>query len=534
MRKERVYIFDTTLRDGEQAPGYSMNLDEKIRMALQLEALGVDVIEAGFAIASEGDFESIKAVCEHVKKPVIASLSRSLEKDIDASFEAIKGAERGRIHLFLATSDLHLKYKLRMSREEVLERSTKMVAYARNKIDDVQFSLEDATRTDLDYLCTVVEAVIKAGANVVNLPDTVGYASTGDLQRMVETVMNRVPNVDKAILAVHCHNDLGMGVANTLTGLNAGARQAEVTICGIGERAGNAALEEVVMNLKTRGDIYPYETNINTEQITQSARVLKQITGVKIHPSKAIVGSNAFAHESGIHQHGMLANSLTYEIMTPESVGVKKTSLVLGKHSGQHAFEQRLGELGYSFTKEEFSRLFNEFKNLADRKKNVEERDLIALVESAHQGSPTIWELDSFVVNSGNLITSTACVTLKKGDEKHQEVAWGTGPVYAALRAVEKIVDHPFSLEDYTLQAVTEHRDALGEVFVKLRDERGTYRGRGVSTDVIEASILSCLAAINKMVDGAPAKREHPFKPTNDHSFENDMLMNNSDKRRFM
>ncbi len=534
MKKDRVYIFDTTLRDGEQAPGYSMNLDEKIRMALQLEALGVDVIEAGFAIASEGDFESVKAVSEHVKKPIIASLSRALEKDIDASYEAIKGAERGRIHLFLATSDLHLKYKLRMSREDVLARSTKMVAYARSKIDDVQFSLEDATRTDLDYLCTVVEAVINAGATVVNLPDTVGYASISDVKRMVETVMNRVPNIDKATIAVHCHNDLGMGVANTLAGLNAGARQAEVTLCGIGERAGNAALEEVVMNLKTRSDIYPFDSAINTEQIAQSARVLRQITGVKIHPSKAIVGSNAFAHESGIHQHGMLANSLTYEIMTPESVGVKKTSLVLGKHSGQHAFEQRLGELGYSFSKEELNRLFGEFKNLADRKKNVEERDLIALVESAHQGSPTIWELDSFVVNSGNLITSTACVTLKKGEEIHQEVAWGTGPVYAALRAVEKIVDHPFSLEDYTLQAVTEHRDALGEVFVKLRDERGTYRGRGVSTDVIEASILSCLAAINKMVDGSSPKQEHPFKPTNDHSFENDMLKNNSDKRRVL
>ncbi len=534
MKKDRVYIFDTTLRDGEQAPGYSMNLDEKIRMALQLEALGVDVIEAGFAIASEGDFESVKAVSEHVKKPIIASLSRALEKDIDASYEAIKGAERGRIHLFLATSDLHLKYKLRMSREDVLARSTKMVAYARSKIDDVQFSLEDATRTDLDYLCTVVEAVINAGATVVNLPDTVGYASISDVKRMVETVMNRVPNIDKATIAVHCHNDLGMGVANTLAGLNAGARQAEVTLCGIGERAGNAALEEVVMNLKTRSDIYPFDSAINTEQIAQCARVLRQITGVKIHPSKAIVGSNAFAHESGIHQHGMLANSLTYEIMTPESVGVKKTSLVLGKHSGQHAFEQRLGELGYSFSKEELNRLFGEFKNLADRKKNVEERDLIALVESAHQGSPTIWELDSFVVNSGNLITSTACVTLKKGEEIHQEVAWGTGPVYAALRAVEKIVDHPFSLEDYTLQAVTEHRDALGEVFVKLRDERGTYRGRGVSTDVIEASILSCLAAINKMVDGSSPKQEHPFKPTNDHSFENDMLKNNSDKRRVL
>ncbi|MCK9600553.1 MAG: 2-isopropylmalate synthase, partial [Sphaerochaeta sp.] len=357
MEKERIYIFDTTLRDGEQAPGYSMNLDEKIRMALQLEALGVDILEAGFAIASPGDFASVQAISRELKQTVVASLSRALEKDIDAAWEAVKFAKRPRIHTFLATSDLHLQYKLKMSREDALAKAKAMVSYARNLNDDVEFSLEDATRTDLDYLCKVVEEVIKAGANVVNLPDTVGYATPDDMTRMVGAVMNKVPNIDKAIIAVHCHNDLGLAVANSLAGLKAGARQAECTVCGIGERAGNAAMEELVMGIRTRSDEYPFTYNIKTEEIIRSSRLLTQITGVKPNPSKAIVGANAFAHESGIHQHGMMANSLTYEIMTPESVGVMNTSLVLGKHSGQHAFEKRLVDLGYTLGKEEVKSL---------------------------------------------------------------------------------------------------------------------------------------------------------------------------------
>ncbi|NBK22242.1 MAG: 2-isopropylmalate synthase, partial [Spirochaetia bacterium] len=466
--KDRIYIFDTTLRDGEQAPGYSMNLDEKIRMAQQLESLGVDILEAGFAIASPGDFASVQAISRSVKDMTVASLSRALEKDIDAAWEAVKEARRPRIHTFLATSDLHLQYKLKMNREQALAKAVAMVKYARNLCGEVEFSLEDATRSDLDYICRVVEAVIKAGASVVNLPDTVGYATPSDMKRIVGSVMNRVPNVDKAILAVHCHNDLGLAVANTLAGLEAGARQAECTLCGIGERAGNAALEEIAMVIRTRGDEYHFHSNIRTEEIYRSARVLTSITGVKMNPSKAIVGANAFAHESGIHQHGMMANSLTYEIMTPESVGVLTTSLVLGKHSGQHAFEKRLIDLGYGLGKDEVLRLFGEFKSLADRKKTITDRDLIALVESTSKSSPVTWELDSFVVNSGNMMTSTACVTLKKGDKKYQEVACGTGPVYASLRAVEKIIRHPFGLEDYNLQAVTEHRDALGEVVVKI------------------------------------------------------------------
>ncbi|MDC7230085.1 MAG: 2-isopropylmalate synthase [Sphaerochaetaceae bacterium] len=533
MEKDRIYIFDTTLRDGEQAPGYSMNLDEKIRMALQLEALGVDILEAGFAIASPGDFASVQAISKEVKDVTVASLSRALERDIEVAWEAVKHARRPRIHTFLATSDLHLEFKLKMSREDALKRSASMVKFARNLTDNVEFSLEDATRTDLDYMCKVVEEVIKAGASVVNLPDTVGYATPDDMTRMVSTVMNKVPNVDKAILAVHCHNDLGLAVANSLAGLKAGARQAECTVCGIGERAGNAAVEELVMAIRTRNDDYPFSYQVRTEEISRSSRLLSQITGVKPNPSKAIVGANAFAHESGIHQHGMMANSLTYEIMTPESVGVMTTSLVLGKHSGQHAFEKRLVDLGYALSKEEVKTLFSEFKNLADRKKTITDRDLIALVETSSQSSPVIWELERFVVNSGNLMTSTACVTLRKGEKTYQEVALGTGPVYAALRAVEKIIRHPFSLEDYSLQAVTEHRDALGEVHVKITDGHGMYRGRGVSTDVIEASILSCLAAVNRMLDEASSiSGGGSLKPTTSPSFENDMLRSHSDKEK--
>ena len=533
MEKERIYIFDTTLRDGEQAPGYSMNLDEKIRMAVQLESLGVDILEAGFSIASPGDFASVQAISRAVKDVTVAALARALPKDIDAAWESVKEARKPRVHTFLATSDIHLEYKLKMSRQQAMEKAEKMVAYARNLCPEIEFSCEDASRTDLDYLCRVVERAIAAGASVINLPDTVGYATPDDTYKMVSTVMNKVPNIDKAIVAVHCHNDLGLGIANTLAGLKAGARQAECTLCGIGERSGNAALEELAMIMRTRNDEYPYVNAIKTEEIYRSARLLSSITGVKISPSKAIVGSNAFAHESGIHQHGMMANSLTYEIMTPESVGVLTTSLVLGKHSGQHAFEKRLEDLGYVRSSEEVARLFGEFKNLADRKKTITDKDLIALVESTNVPSSVTWELDSFVVNSGNMMTSTACVTLRKGEKKYQEVACGTGPVYASLRAVEKIIRHPFGLEDYSLQAVTEHRDALGEVLVKISDERGCYRGRGVSTDVIEASILSCLAAVNRMLDDSLPPSGIGVKAASAlHSFENDMLSEHSDKKR--
>lgn len=531
----RVRFFDTTLRDGEQAPGYSMNIEEKLRMARQLEILGVDVLEAGFAIASPGDFESVKRIAETLKTTTVASLCRALEKDIDAAAAAVKGAARPRIHTFLATSDLHLQYKLKMSREAALERAIAAVKYARRFADDVEFSLEDASRTDHDYMCRVVEAVIAAGATTVNLPDTVGYSTPNEIYAMVNNVVKRVPNIDKAVISMHCHDDLGLAVANTLAGFAAGARQAECCICGIGERAGNAALEEVVMGLRTRHDVYGLEYGIKTEEIIRTAKLLQTITGVKVAPNKSIVGANAFAHESGIHQHGVMANVKTYEIMTPESVGVKKTELVLGKHSGQHAFSQRLVQLGYTVDKELESKLFADFKVLADRKKTIEDRDIVALVETAtgHAVGENDWKLKNYVVSSGNKMYSTACVTLIKGKKEVTESAYGTGPVFASIRAVEKIVKHGFSLLDYQINAVTESRDALGEVKVKISDESGTYRGRGVSTDIIEGSILSTLDAVNKMLDakttslgsGAASKAQHSFE-----SAEGDMLAGHTDK----
>ncbi len=526
---DKVYIFDTTLRDGEQAPGYSMNLEEKIRIAQQLETLGVDIIEAGFAISSPGDFESVKAISESVKNVTVASLARALKKDIDAAYNAVKGAVSPRIHVFLATSDLHLEYKLRMTRETALERIKENVRYAASLCPDVEFSLEDATRTDRDYMCRVVEAAIKEGATTINLPDTVGYATPSEITQMISYVRNNVPNIDKARLSMHNHNDLGLAVANTIAGLEAGARQVECTVCGIGERAGNAALEEVVMATKTRSDKYDFYTTIKTEEIARSAKLLSSITGVKIYPSKAIVGDNAFAHESGIHQHGVLANAKTYEIMTPESVGVVKTNIVLGKHSGQHAFEKKLDELGYTLSKEESTRLFGEFKKLCDKKKNISDRDIIALVESTESEHKQLWSLNSFVINSGNNMTATAVITLKKGDKIYQDVSTGTGPVYASLRTIEKIIKHPFSLEEYSLQAVTEHRDALGEAIVKISDQRGVFRGRGVSTDVIEASILACLNAVNKMLDDSSTSIVSGVSATG-MSFENDMLIGHTDK----
>ncbi len=502
--KEQITFFDTTLRDGEQAPGYSMNIEEKLRLARQLETLGVDVLEAGFAVASPGDFASVKRIAETLKTVRVASLCRAVEKDIEVAADAVKGAVRPRIHTFLATSDLHLKYKLKMTRDAALARAVAAVRHARRFTDDVEFSLEDASRTDREFMCRVVEAVIDAGATTVNLPDTVGYATPTEIYAMVDNVMTRVPNIGRAVISMHCHDDLGLAVANTLAGFAAGARQTECCICGIGERAGNAALEEVVMNLRTRADVYGFTHNIRTEEIVRTAKLLETITGVKVAPSKSIVGANAFAHESGIHQHGVLNNAQTYEIMTPESVGARKRELVLGKHSGAHAFAARLRELGYTFDEMRMKELFEAFKDLADRKKTITDRDLIALAEmrAAERGDPaTHWRLEKFVVNTGNKMETTACVSLRRGEEVVQDVAIGNGPVFASFRAIEKIIDHPFVLEDYSIQAVTEHRDALGEVSVKLSDGMGTYRGRGVSTDIIEGSILACLAAANRMLD---------------------------------
>ena len=500
-----IQIFDTTLRDGEQAPGYAMNIDEKVRMALQLESLGVDVMEAGFAAASPGDFASVKAVADAVKTSSVCSLSRALEKDIDASAAAIGGAARPRIHTFLATSDIHLKYKLRISRAECLKRIRHAVAYARNLCGDVEFSAEDASRTDIDFLCKALETAIAAGATVVNIPDTVGYSTPDEFGALVAAIMNRVRGIENVTVSTHCHDDLGLAVANSLAGIRAGARQVECTVCGIGERAGNAAMEEVVMGLRTRRDAYGrLSTRIRTEEIARTAHLLSTITGVRIAPGKAIVGANAFAHESGIHQHGVLSKAETYEIMTPESIGMRQTELVLGKHSGQHALSARLKDLGYDLDDARMAEVFAAFKALADRKKQITDRDLVALAESrvaAKVRDAREWRLDSFVVNSGNHMSATAQIALVRGKRRVQDAAIGTGPIYAAFRAVEKIIRHRFILEDYRIEAVTERRDALGEVLVKISDAKGTYRGRGVSTDVIEGSILALLVAVNRMLE---------------------------------
>ena len=497
-----VQIFDTTLRDGEQAPGFSMNRAEKRRMARQLEALGVDALEAGFPAASPEDFASVREIASASGPLCVAALARALEGDIRRAAEALKGAKRPRIHTFLATSDLHLAAKLRMSREDCLSQIRRMVALARSLCPDVEFSAEDASRTDPDFLCRAVETAIAAGANVINIPDTVGYTTPEEFFRLLSDLRERVPPLANAVLSVHCHDDLGLAVANSLAGVRAGARQVECTVCGVGERAGNAALEEIVMGLATRRAHYGnLATNIRTPELVKTARLLSDIVGVKIAPNKAVVGSNAFAHESGIHQHGVMANALTYEIMAPESVGAQDAVLVLGKHSGRHAFATRMAELGFQLSEGRLDQLFKSFKALADRKKGVDDRDLVALAANSPAADETDgWVLDRFVINSGNLMTATACVALRRGEKRVEEVASGTGPIYAAIRAVEKIIRHPFSLEDYQLQAVTEHRDALGEVRVKIADATGLYRGRGVSTDIIEASLLACLSGINAML----------------------------------
>ncbi|NLL95592.1 MAG: 2-isopropylmalate synthase [Clostridiaceae bacterium] len=499
----RVYIFDTTLRDGEQSPGCSMNLQEKIEVAKQLERLKVDIIEAGFAISSPGDFQSVKTIAETVKDCTVASLSRALTQDIDRSWEAIKNAVSPRIHVFLATSPIHMKYKLRMSPEDVLDRAVKMVAYAKKYCSDIEFSAEDATRSEPEFLYRVFEAVINAGATVINVPDTVGYTTPDEFYQLIKNIKQNVSNSDKAIISVHCHNDLGMAVANTLAAAKAGAAQLECTINGIGERAGNAAMEEIVMAIKTRPQLFDMDLRVDTTKISRSSKLISSITGVPVQPNKAIVGANAFAHESGIHQHGVLAEKSTYEIMTPESIGLSQNAMVLGKHSGRHAFEDRLKTLGYNLSKEELDETFKKFKILADKKKVVQDADIEVLLQHKAVQIPETYKLDRFVINTGNTITATASVRLIKynGEEEViEEVSTGDGPIDAAFKAVEKIAGVTFTLEDYTLRSVTEGQDAQGEAYVKIRSNSKIYTGKGVSTDVFEASVLSYVNAINKMI----------------------------------
>lgn len=500
--KKIIRIFDTTLRDGEQAPGCSMNLQEKLEVATALELLRVDVIEAGFAIASPGDFESVNEIAKLVKNASVASLSRATKGDIDRAWEAVKVGVSPLIHTFIATSPIHMKYKLKMQPDDVLARATDMVKYAASLCPLVEFSAEDASRSDRDFLCKVFAAVIAAGATAINIPDTVGYSSPFEMAELVRYITMNTKGIEKAIVSVHCHNDLGMAVANSLASIGSGAQQIECTINGLGERAGNAALEEIVMAIKTKSDVFGCDTGIDTKQIFRTSKLVSAVTATKVQINKAVVGQNAFAHEAGIHQHGVMANPLTYEIMTPEEIGIPSKQMVLGKHSGRHAFDARLKELGFSGTSAEMDAIFIKFKELADRKKIVHDKDIEVLmgVQRDEEVVHGLYKLDRFVVNTGNTITATASVRLDKQGVLLERVASAEGPIYAMFTAINKIVGVKPVLEDYSIQAVTEGEDALGEVRVKIRSGSEIYKGRGASTDILESSALAYLNAVNQMI----------------------------------
>ena len=497
---ERVAIFDTTLRDGEQSPGCSMNLEEKLRMARQLESLGVDVLEAGFPIASEDDFAAVREVAKVCRRPVIAALCRTTPEDIERAWEALADAARPRIHTFIATSDIHLQYKLQKTREEVLEMARQAVRMAKGFTTDVEFSAEDATRSDLEYLCQVVEAVIDEGATVVNIPDTVGYTIPSEYTHIIQTLRKQVRNIDRATISVHCHNDLGLAVANSLAAVAAGARQVECTINGIGERAGNASLEELVMALRVRKDLMPFETSIVTEEIFRSSQTLSNITGVHVQPNKAVVGKNAFAHEAGIHQHGVLKNRLTYEIMTPESVGVKTNSIVLGKHSGRHALGKKYEEMGYNLTRPELDKAYKLFTKLADQKKEIFEEDLMAILQDGFAQIPERFKLRTLQATAGSSTLATSLVKLldTSRDEEQTETSAGDGPVNAVLEAIDKITGLKGTLLDYKVRSITKGTDAVGEVFVHVELDGVSYTGKAASTDVVDASARAYLNAVNK------------------------------------
>jgi 2-isopropylmalate synthase len=494
-----IKIFDTTLRDGEQSPGCSMNIEEKLMVARQLARMKVDIIEAGFPVASEGDFEAVRRIAQEVKGPVICGLARTTDKDIDRAAEAIKPAGRGRIHTFLATSDIHLKFKLKKTREQVLEMAVAAVKRARNYTDDVEFSAEDATRSDIDYLCKVVEAVIAAGATTVNIPDTVGYAIPQEYGDRIKALFDRVPNIDNAVISVHCHNDLGLAVSNSLAAVLSGAGQVECTINGIGERAGNASMEEVVMALRTREAYFEARTNIITEEIMAASRLVRSVTGMTVQANKAIVGANAFAHESGIHQDGFLKEKSTYEIMTPESVGLTQSTLVLGKHSGRHAFRDRLTQLGYSLSEDELNGVFERFKKLADQKKDIFDEDLEALIAEEVFRIPQAYELKKLFVRSGTDTKPQADIVLAVDGKEVETSSTGDGPVDAALRTIAEVVKTGSTMLAYEVKAITGGTDAQGEVVVRLREGDFTVMGQGSDTDIIVASAKAYINALNKL-----------------------------------
>ncbi len=492
-----IKIFDTTLRDGEQSPGASMNVDEKIQVAKQLVRLGVDIIEAGFPFASPGDFEAVKRIANEVNGAVIAALARAKEDDIKSAYDAIKDAPLKRIHTFHSTSDIHLKYQFRISREEALKRSVEMVRFARSLVDDVEFSPMDATRTEVSYLLDVIDAVIDAGASTVNIPDTVGYATPNEFGNLIKIIKERIG--DRAVISVHCHNDLGLAVANSLSAIINGAGQVECTINGIGERAGNCAMEEVVMALKTRKDFYNADTKINTREIIRTSRLITRITGIAVQPNKAIVGANAFAHESGIHQDGLLKEKMTYEIIRPEDIGLQKTELILGKHSGRHAFKTRLQELGYELSNDELETAFKRFKHLADQKKEIFNEDLEALVAETSSKIPEVYKLIDLSITSGINIKPTAAVRLKVNDNIVEKMEHGDGPVDAVYKAISAISKTKSRLLKFEVKSITGGTDALGEVVVSLEEDDITVRGHGADTDIIVAAAKAYTNALNKL-----------------------------------
>jgi len=505
----RIRIFDTTLRDGEQSPGASMTPDEKLQLARQLARLGVDVIEAGFAISSQGDFDAIRLIGDNVEGPVICSLARARENDIRRAWEAVKDAPRRRIHTFHSSSDIHLKHQYRISREEALQRSAEMVKLARSLVEDVEFSPMDATRTDMGYLSEMVEAVIEAGAATVNIPDTVGYTTPEEFGRLIRGLREKVKNIDRAVISVHCHNDLGLAVANSLSAVINGAGQVECTINGIGERAGNCSLEEVVMGLRTRRDFYGADTGVNTEEIVRTSRLVTKITGIEVQPNKAIVGANAFAHEAGIHQDGLLKEKSTYEIISPESIGLTHSAkLVLGKHSGRHAFKARLEELGYELGDEELETAFRKFKELADRKKDIYDEDIETIVSAELSRTPGLYGLLELSVESGTARKPAARVRLKVGKDEKEKTGHGDGPVDATYRAIAAITGTRSSLLKFDVKSITGGTDALGEVAVTLEEDGKKVRGHGAHTDILVASAMAYINALNRLAARAAKPKE--------------------------
>lgn len=502
---KRVKIFDTTLRDGEQTPGVNLNLSEKLDIARQLEAMGVDIIEAGFPASSRGDFEAVKTVAENVGCTV-AALCRCTREDIETGWEAVKRAKKPRLHVFIATSDIHMEYKLCMKPDEVVKTAVECVALARSLCDDVEFSCEDASRSDPEFLYRILEAVIDAGAETVNIPDTVGYAIGEEYGKLISGIKKNVKNIDKATISVHCHNDLGLATSNTLAAIQNGAGQIETTINGLGERAGNCSMEEVVMALTTRQSVFGVSHGIDTTKIYRVSQRVSKLTGVPIPICKAIVGDNAFAHESGIHQHGVLKNPMTYEIMTPQSVGKSGTEMVLGKLSGRHAFADKLISMGYTLSRDELNLAFAQFKNLADRKKKITDEDLEVIVSQQISDVPDYFKLEAFQIQTGNKMDSVASITLSHNEKSITEAATGDGPIDAAYNAVSKIAGEGWLLDSYGINAVTGGVDALGEVTVRVSHSGISSTGRGVSTDIIEASIVSYINAINRVMAGSEKK----------------------------